>query len=418
MGNEIKERLYSAGLVFPEYYGNSISNLISGLSSLLGMEETMIADFHPLSKEYTEWINTEIDRVALIILDGLGYEMLEEYITNNPESFFSDFKSQGKLLKLTSVVPSTTAVAMTSIWFGLPPAVHSIAGFEIFLKEVGCIANILRFSPRAARAAGILEDYGISAEKFVRVKGISEIIVQQGIQVFSFLNKYIIDSPLSRAIHRGIKNKIGIINLWDELYLLGEMLIKETPPLLLVAYWPALDGLAHYYGPSHKVWHDEMESISIGLKKLVERLPDSVLRKTLFVVTADHGFCCSPPSNSINLMNIEELNDKLLMLPTGESRFVYLTLKNGFMEEAIDILHERLGDEFLILKSKRAFEEGLFGPPNNTAFLDRIGDVIITPIGRKNIVWNRDDEINELIGRHGGLTQNEMLVPFLAAVFD
>ncbi len=413
---DVKEHIVSRGLVFPEYEGGAINSVMAGLVSLLNGHSRTLFPSKPLSERYTNWIAAEIDRVALIILDGLGYNMLREYIDDHRDTFFAEFERQGRLLPLTSVAPSTTVVAMTSIWYSAPPSIHGMAGFEIFLKEIGCTANMLRFSPVAASAPGLLESYGLKAEELVKLGGIDKLIGESDVKVFSLLNRFIVDSPLSRAIHKGIHKKIGIINMWDEFYLLGETLTKESPPFIAVAYWPALDSLAHHYGPSHEVWQDEMETISRGLEKLIKNLRDDARKRTLFVITADHGFVHSPPSNSVNIMEIKGISESLLMLPTGESRFTYLTVKNGKMEGTIEILRDALGKDFLVIPSREAFEDGLFGPPVPKAtFLDRIGDIIVTPTGNKNIVWNNEE--NELIGRHGGLTQREMLVPFLAAVF-
>jgi hypothetical protein len=59
-------------------------------------------------------------------------------------------------------------------------------------------------------------------------------------------------------------------------------------------------------------------------------------------------------------------------------------------------------------------DAGLFGPgtPHPEIF-NRIGDLIVAAKGSAYWWWAAKE--NPLIGRHGGLSADEMLVPFLAA---
>jgi len=60
-------------------------------------------------------------------------------------------------------------------------------------------------------------------------------------------------------------------------------------------------------------------------------------------------------------------------------------------------------------------EAGLFGPPRGRTHpetLERLGDLIAIPRGRQALYWPYDPF--ELKGRHGGLSDEEMLVPLIA----
>jgi hypothetical protein len=60
-----------------------------------------------------------------------------------------------------------------------------------------------------------------------------------------------------------------------------------------------------------------------------------------------------------------------------------------------------------------AVEAGLFGaPPASPQTEDRVGDWIV--IARRNaFLWGATKE-NTMLGRHGGLSREEMLVPLFA----
>ncbi len=404
------------GLVFADYEGGSIANLMPSLVYLL-TEQKDIWHFpaRPLRKEYVEWLNSEVEKIVLFIIDGLGYQLLQEYIAENPDSFFASFEREGHLLKMTSVVPSTTVAAMSSIWNGASPTQHTIAGYEIFMREIGCPVNMLKFSPSHIDSPGLAESMGLAPEKLVPFTCVDE--GRRDVNIISLLYNFIVDSPLSRVIHQIATRKIGIVNLRDELFWVQELLEKENGKSIIVAYWSDLDALSHHYGPAHRVWRDEMEVIAHGMEKLVKTLNKETKRKTLFIITADHGFCCSPGSQSVDIRKIDGLFDNFVVEPTGETRFVYLTIRHGKLEATLDTLRSRLGEDFWVVPSEDAYQAGIFGVPTDNAFRRRIGDIIVTPYGSKNIVWKENGQI-KLIGRHGGMTPMEMWVPFLAAVFE
>ena len=61
-----------------------------------------------------------------------------------------------------------------------------------------------------------------------------------------------------------------------------------------------------------------------------------------------------------------------------------------------------------------AIQSGLFGPGEVHPHLrDRVGDLIALAQNNAYLWWSRSE--NPLLGRHGGLSELEMLVPFLAA---
>lgn len=404
------------GFVWPNYDGGSNANILASLVKLLRPDTEMDRQLlPPLDDKHLSWVGQEIDRIVLMVLDGLGFDLLQEYVSEHPNSLFASLMRHGYLAPITSVVPSTTATAMASIWNGVPASVHLVSGYEIFMSEIGMMVNTLKSSPVQADESGMLEKMGVKFESFFKTGELQNSLINQDIKLFVLLNRFIVESPLSMVIYRHFTKKIGTVNLQDQLYMVRELLQKETPPMIIGAYWPALDSLSHHYGYSHEVWECEMNCISTSLETMLSKLDGSVRRKTLFVITADHGFRHSPPDNSVYLEDYPEIVDNLLMPPIGESRFRYLYIRNGLVDETLEMIRERLSPDFVAFKSVEAYESGLFGPQVSDKFLTRIGDIVVTPAGDKNLIFRKDDT-DELIGRHGGLTRREMIVPFLAFV--
>jgi hypothetical protein len=67
-----------------------------------------------------------------------------------------------------------------------------------------------------------------------------------------------------------------------------------------------------------------------------------------------------------------------------------------------------------VLDAVYAVEAGLFGGGRrHPRLLDRLGDLLVVSLGDAYLWWGVDE--NPILGRHGGLSEDEMLVPFLAA---
>jgi hypothetical protein len=83
------------------------------------------------------------------------------------------------------------------------------------------------------------------------------------------------------------------------------------------------------------------------------------------------------------------------------------------MDSVQNYLTTAWSDSFSVVDSHDAAQAGLFGPGKHHPSLpDRIGDLIA--IAKKDAYLWWADKDNPLLGRHGGLHPDEMLVPFLA----
>jgi predicted AlkP superfamily pyrophosphatase or phosphodiesterase len=95
----------------PDYGGACITNLVPAL----------IERPEPLPS----WLPApvaEADQVVLLLLDGLGWEQLatRRHLTPTLAAMTGG--------AITSVVPTTTAAALTSLTTGLPPGEHGVVG--------------------------------------------------------------------------------------------------------------------------------------------------------------------------------------------------------------------------------------------------------------------------------------------------
>ena len=78
------------------------------------------------------------ERVVFLVLDGLGWNQLQARSATAPTLHGGVGRS------ITSVAPSTTVVALTSISTGLSPAQHGIVGYRMCLD--GGVFNVLKWT--------------------------------------------------------------------------------------------------------------------------------------------------------------------------------------------------------------------------------------------------------------------------------
>ena len=101
------------------------------------------------------------------------------------------------------------------------------------------------------------------------------------------------------------------------------------------------------------------------------------------------------------------------MKPTGESRLPFLFIKNDHEEDVARYLSTHWGQQFEMVSSTEFLNSGLMG--GRKAYkrtLDRIGNWVVIP--RDHEYWWWVNKENSLRGRHGGLSPQDMLVPFFA----
>tara|TARA_B100000902_G_C26985527_1_gene752447 strand:+ start:61 stop:357 length:297 start_codon:yes stop_codon:yes gene_type:complete len=95
---------------------------------------------------------------------------------------------------------------------------------------------------------------------------------------------------------------------------------------------------------------------------------------------------------------------------------MFLYIKEGMLEEAQAFLDLRLKGRAQVLPSFELISKGFFGPgPASEAFNMHVGDLVILPNYGESVWWYERGKFEQtLFGGHGGLTSQEMMIPFLA----
>lgn len=400
-------------IVYPYYDGLSIRNLAHTVVRLLdGKPSSTWLGSSPLDGRLWEHLWGQAKRIVLFISDGLGWRLLQEIVSADTDTaqIVADLTGDGTLTPLTSVVPSTTAAALPSIWTGAAPIATGLVGTRLFLREFGVMASMLRYAPLAGRhRADVLEEWGLDFETFLPVPALGEELAARRIESTVVLQKDLFGSGLSRLMHRGVGNAVrhyGYTDLWITL----RDLLRATRNrrCFINVYWGAVDGASHLYGTVTEQTVTEVRRQLADLRGtlLADGTADG---RTLFMLVADHGH--SPVHDAVVLRDHPVLMDAVRCPPGGDSRLVHLYLRHGTRSDVQAYVAEQFPDRLLALDTGAAIGAGLFGTDRvYPEAVVRLGDLtLIARAGTMGVEKMR----SEPLSKHAGLSAREMLVPLL-----
>ncbi len=411
---ELKTLVHSDEFIAPRYKGESILNILPSIGHLFGLTDFQ----HPvLGNNLLSPLQGEPLNIILILMDALAYQRLDNWLAEEKDLGWHQLRNRGVYTPLTSICPSTTSAAITSYWTDSAAIQHGTMGYEMWLKEYGITANMIEHKPITYRArGGELSLAGFDPTSFLPVDSIAGKLIDNDIEVHAFQHFAIINSGLSQMfMGEAVRHPIATsADMWISI---RELL--ESDPLTrkyIWAYWGQLDGTSHLHGPDSERARSEFLSFSNAFDTyFLNMLAPTLRERTLVILTADHGqITTDPGADRYDLKYHPRFTENLHLLPTGENRLAYLHVKPGKMEQLKEYIHQTWPEEFVVFETEPFLQAGLFGSGKvHPAIHDRLGDLIVA--ARGNAFWWWSGKPNPLIGRHGGFSAQEMLVPFLAS---
>jgi hypothetical protein len=397
--------------IAPSYADQSILNIPATVCKLLGIPGIGAGELNP---NITAALGTDIQRVIVILMDGLALHRFQNWLKNAP--VWNTLIKEGVLAPLTSVVPSTTSSALTTLWTGCSPAQHGIIGYEMFTKEFSMISNMILHAPMTfSNDIGGLERAGFAAEEFLPVPTFGPHLKAHGLTPYGFMHYSIANSGLSRMFMRDVD--IIPIETPASTWVGIRQLIEAHPDerQYIWTYWSAVDGISHFHGPDDERVPAEFSSYSRAFEEFfLNQLNPQLRQGTAVILTADHGQRHTPLEANNVLQNHPELHRHLRLNPTCENRLANLYLRPGREAAVREYIEKTWPEEFTLIPQTEALGSELFGPgPQHVDLENRIGDLIAVAHEGAYLWWA--DKPDFLQGRHGGLTPEEMIVPFLGA---
>jgi hypothetical protein len=398
-----------AGSLYPNYEGYSLLNLPGSICHFLGTP-----DFGAplLDQQIIEAIDHPYRRVVLFVLDGLGWYLFQKFLSQGIGTGWVERMDQASLVPLTTVCPSTTSSALTSLWTGASTTTHGIAGYELWLKNMGMVANMFKHAPISfTNDNDTLDRAGFKPETFMPLPTLGPHLVQNGVKPYAFLHHSLARSGFS-TMQQSQVTSAPYYDLGD-LFISLRNLLNDRPGerIYSYVYWGDLDSLSHWFGPEDERVALEFDTFSRGFfHYFIDRLSAEGRKDTLVLVTADHGQIYTPRNKNYELQGHPEFMQALHIQPTGENRMSILYLRPGQDTFAKEYIEKTWPDQFTLVSSSQVLQSGLLGPgARHPQLEERLGDEIAFARGDAYWWWNTKE--NNLLGRHGGMTPQEMLVP-------
>jgi predicted AlkP superfamily pyrophosphatase or phosphodiesterase len=399
------------GWIIPHYQGLSIANLPATISALLG--SSLPGALPPLPDHLWKDWTSGLRRVVLIVLDALGYRLLQHMMARGDGQILSDLSEVGYLLPLTSVFPSTTDAALVSLRTGRSPAEHGWLAYTLYLRELGIASNAILLSPIWSRQSDLLVDWGLEPENLVTVPTLAQQLAANGVATHALFHRGFRDSGFTSMLYRDVKELHVHLHASDFWVQLRSLLAEtQTGQVFVTAYWSGLDTLGHAYGPDTEQWEAEFRSITHLLEhELLSTLSAAQREGTLLLITADHGQISIPPDQVLSANDYPELGRHFMVPITGESRAAFIHPRPGQAGPIREFLENRFPGWFVVLDSVKALEAGLLGLPVTDETYARAGELLVLPKGN-HAIQQKSPPVPTL-GRHGGLSPEEMLVPLI-----
>jgi len=294
---------------------------------------------------------------------------------------------------ITSVAPSTTATALTSLATGATPLEHGIIGYRMSMD--GEVMNTLRWgSERGDMRAKCPPE---------RIQPIPPFA---GMSVPVLSRRELETSAFSHAHLRGTV-PLG----WRAMSSIAEQarILLEGRETFVYAYYDGLDKIAHErgFGPYYEA---ELRAVDWLVGELLTSMP---VGSTL-AVTADHG----QVAVGRNVVALPENILRDVSFQSGEGRFRWLHCRRGRAAEVCKVAEESFGDVAWVRSKEDIIDSEWFGPRGTSAHADeairRMGDVALVPFADMSFDDPADSGPFPLECRHGSLTAEEMLVPLVA----
>lgn len=363
--------------VIPDYSGANLTGIIPGC--LLGTSGRRPNWFpQPLQ---------DAERIVLLVIDGLGYEQLQRHahIAPNLMSLVGG--------SITTIAPSTTASALTSLVTGASPAEHGIVGYRMDMGD--SIMNSLRWWSDTRDLRKVHPP--ATVQPIPPFVGMTIPVVSRA----ELEGSAFTEAHLRGSRPCGWRAASSIVAQCANLISSGEKFVY--------AYYDGVDKIAHERGFG-AYYDSEIAATDWLVGSLLNTLPSG----TTLAITADHG----QVQVDDNVVHLSDDIKASLHHQSGEGRFRWLHAKRGQESDLLQIATDSYSDIAWVASRDQVIEEAWLGPARGGRIADqvkrRLGDVALVPFTATTFDDPLDSGPFSLVCRHGSLTADEMFVPFLA----
>ena len=317
--------------------------------------------------------------VVLFLFDGLGYNLL----CQNKE--ICPFLYSNIVDSISSVFPSTTMAARTSIESGLNPVEHGWLGWDMYFKDFN---KVITLSSNKVKGTGELAANYNVANTLLKYDSVVNIINKTK-KLTGKKYKIYSDNPLQSL--KKIKWKLKLTTMFK----------KRS---YIYVYYNEPDHTLHRYGTNSIEVKNYLKEIEIWFKKICKSL-----KNTTVIALADHGHINVKYVNLKDYPNITKMLDGNIFI---DDRTTSFRVKKEYKKIFYYELKKILKDDFIIMTKDEVIKKKLYGTGiENKYFNQGLGDYFAIGVSNKAIRY--DNKTKHHISAHSGLTLDEMLVPLI-----
>ena len=235
------ERLRARGLVLPDYTGGGLVNVAATMLDVLGARD---ADDPPPLRGLNPGLAAGVRQVVIVLAAHGDVPFIRSLLER------ADRGDRAQLIEATTIFPSTTAAAITTVNTARTPQEHGNLAYFVWLEEFVQVTQMLRWGPAITRRGSFFDDAAVDPREYVKVPSVHLRLRQRGgrsyvIEPEIFRQEAMTRMHAAEADYRGyyLPSTMGV-NLRD---LLERR--EGDAPTYVYAYWAGIDSIAHIYGP-------------------------------------------------------------------------------------------------------------------------------------------------------------------------
>lgn len=360
--------------IVPDYGGACLTNVVP----ILLERPDSLPEWFPSSA-------LDADRVVLLLLDGLGWEQLRERQRLAPTLHAMEGGP------IQSVLPTTTATALTSLATGMTPGDHGVIGYRIHVH--GEVLNVLRWTTAAGDARHTIPPQKIQPN--LPFLGHRPPVVTKA----EFARTGFTLAHLDGVRFTGYRMASSLVTEIARL--------TRTSEPFVYAYYDGVDKVSHEYGLG-----EHFDAEVAAADRLVGDVLAAVPSGTAVVVVSDHG----QVDVGANVVPLAPEVAAHVSLQSGEGRFRWLHARPGHATALFDACVAHHAGQAWVRTRDQIVHEGWFGPQVSADALARLGDVAL--VARDDVAFSEPTDTGpfDLIGRHGSATAAEIRVPLLVGI--
>jgi hypothetical protein len=354
------------------------------------------------------------DAVVLFLVDAFGWRFFERF---QDALFIKRIAKRGKIEKLISQFPSTTAAHVTTIHTGLPVGASGVYEWYYYEPQVDAVIAPLLFSYAGTKERDTLKSAKVKPAAIYPQGVFYPALKKMGVKPYVFGIRDYTPSTYSNAVMKGSK-QWSFKTLSEAFVNLGILLEKSKKPAYVHLYFDRIDALCHEYGPNAPQTEAEIETFLLMMNHYFDRVFKGK-KRILFLMTADHGASEVDPDTTIYLNRhphfagfdrfIKMNRNGQPLIPAGSARDLFLHLHDDRLDEAQSFLARRLEGKADVVRTEYLIEEGYFGAEISDRFRERVGNLVVLPYRHESVWWYEKDKFEQgFYGHHGGLTPQEM----------